>query len=135
MIVKKILEDYKKNKERIKILEGELKFYESLDSKEKNVFNKKNFIEKEFNNVEFIYELKAEIKYLEHQIELGEIFIELAKNEIDKDILKRRYFFGVSCNNLSMQYHLTERAISKKIQSNIAYIESISNIDRYSLIK
>ncbi|MGL4762471.1 MAG: hypothetical protein ACRCWG_13575 [Sarcina sp.] len=132
MIVKKILEDYKRNKERVKVLEKELEFYETLDEQEKDIFSKKRFIEEQFRDKQFIYEVKAEIKYLIHQVELGEVLIELAKNEIDRDILKRRYFFGVSCNNLSIQYHLTERAISKKIQSNISYIEGISNMERQS---
>lgn len=144
MQVKKILEEYRKNIERVKFLENELQFLNQhvidINLKEpKKETSNLNDVDKVFQKNMYskvnVEKIENEIVFLKHQIEQAEGFVLAAKNKEDSEILRKRYCLGVSCSKLAITLHLTERAISKKIQNNIAYIEEIVSMDfmRYEM--
>lgn len=140
MIVKKTLEEYRENIERLNFLEQEIKFLEnnisdiqSIGFEERigatNKVNntiENNYIKKESN----IERIKKEIMFIKHKIEQAELFITIAKATEDSEILRKRFCLGINCNKLAYQMHLSERAISKKVQNAIKYIEIVVNINK-----
>lgn len=143
MIVKNILEEYRENINKLIFIDKELNFLNNeindigaVQLSEKtgatNKINnaiEKSYIEKEGK----IEELALKKAYVNHYIELADIFIDMVASEEDRTILKMRYkdgeekpAYSIIADNLN----LSISGVRMRVERSIKEIEKIINLNK-----
>lgn len=139
MIVKTTLEEYKDNKEKLKILEKQLEVLEnnieditgiSLDEKTGETYKISNVIESNYIKKELkIEKVKCRIRYIRGAIDLAEFFINIIEGEEEKRILRQKYKEGISYSELGKKLNLSESGVRMKANRAVNKIENIVSIE------